>query len=51
MLFGFNTNSTNVIINNIDAIDWTILTNEHKITVYRVLQELLINMKSIVNVV
>ena len=45
MLFGFNTNSTNVIINNMDAIDWTLLTNEHKITVYRVLQELLVNMK------
>lgn len=45
MLFGFNTNSTNIIINNIDAIDWTVQTNENKITLYRVLQELLVNMK------
>jgi glucose-6-phosphate-specific signal transduction histidine kinase len=51
MLFGFNTNATNIIINNLDAIDWIVLTDEHKITVYRVLQELLINMKSIANVV
>jgi glucose-6-phosphate-specific signal transduction histidine kinase len=45
MLFGFNTNATNIIINNLDAIDWIVLTDEDKITVYRVLQELLINMK------
>lgn len=45
MLFGFNTASTNIIINNLDAVNWTILTNEHKITVHRVLQELLVNMK------
>jgi glucose-6-phosphate-specific signal transduction histidine kinase len=51
MLFGFNTNATNIIINNLDAIDWIVLTDEDKITVYRVLQELLINMKSIANVV
>jgi hypothetical protein len=46
MLFGFNTNATNIIINNLDAIDWIVLTDEDKITVYRVLQELLINMKA-----
>jgi hypothetical protein len=40
MLFGFNTNATNIIINNLDAIDWIVLTDEDKITVYRVLQEL-----------
>jgi signal transduction histidine kinase len=45
MLFGFNTTSTNVIINNIDAIAWATLADEYKITVYRVLQELLVNMK------
>jgi glucose-6-phosphate-specific signal transduction histidine kinase len=46
MLFGFNTASTNVIINNIDDIDWTIIEDEHQITIYRVLQELLVNMKN-----
>jgi hypothetical protein len=35
MLFGFNTNATNIIINNLDAIDWIVLTDEDKITVYR----------------
>jgi hypothetical protein len=30
MLFGFNTNATNIIINNLDAIDWIVLTDEDK---------------------
>jgi tetratricopeptide (TPR) repeat protein len=45
MVFGFNTISTNIIINNLDDVNWAILTDEHKITVFRVLQELLVNMK------
>lgn len=45
MVFGFNTISTNIIINNLDDVNWAILTDEHKINVFRVLQELLVNMK------
>ncbi|MFV5695194.1 ATP-binding protein [Flavobacterium sp. LB3P122] len=45
MLSGFNTNEVNILANGIDTINWTTLENNKKITVYRVLQELLVNMK------
>ncbi|UQD57551.1 sensor histidine kinase [Flavobacterium sp. K5-23] len=45
MISGYNTNSINIIINGIDTINWSTLENTKKITVYRVLQELLVNMK------
>jgi signal transduction histidine kinase len=35
----------NILTNGIDTINWTTLEDNKKITVYRVLQELLVNMK------
>lgn len=45
MMSGFNNNEVNVLINGIDTINWKALEDNKKITVYRVLQELLVNMK------
>lgn len=45
MLSSFNTNEVNVLINGLDTINWSTMEISKKITVYRVLQELLVNMK------
>jgi signal transduction histidine kinase len=45
MISGFDHHSINLMINGLDEIDWTSLENFKKITIYRVLQELLVNMK------
>lgn len=45
MMSGFNTNEVNILTNGIDTINWAALENNKKITIYRVLQELLVNMK------
>lgn len=45
MISGFDNHSINLMINGLDEIDWTSLENFKKITIYRVLQELLVNMK------
>ena len=45
LLSGFNSEDTNVIIKNFEAINWAKTKKITKITVYRVLQELLVNMK------
>ncbi len=45
MMSGFNNNEVNVLINGIDTINWTTIESNKKITVYRVIQELLVNMK------
>ncbi|MFV8328324.1 tetratricopeptide repeat-containing sensor histidine kinase [Flavobacterium sp. ZS1P14] len=45
MMSGFNNNEVNILTNGIDTVNWTTLENNKKITVYRVLQELLVNMK------
>ncbi len=45
MMSGFNTNSVNILINGLDAVNWDIIESNKKIAVYRVLQELLVNMK------
>jgi signal transduction histidine kinase len=45
MISSFNNNTVNVLIIGIDTINWTALESNKKITVYRVLQELLVNMK------
>ena len=42
---GFNTDVVNILTNGMDSINWSLLDNNKKIIVYRVLQELLINMK------
>jgi len=45
MMSSFNTDVVNVIINGMDAVNWNNLETNKKIIVYRVLQELLVNMK------
>jgi two-component sensor histidine kinase len=45
MMSGFNNNEVNILTKGIDTVNWTTLENNKKITVYRVLQELLVNMK------
>ncbi|HQE33636.1 MAG TPA: ATP-binding protein [Flavobacterium alvei] len=45
MMARFNTSEINILINGLDDFDWTLLENTKKITIYRVLQELLVNMK------
>ncbi|MFA9190121.1 ATP-binding protein [Flavobacterium sp. FZUC8N2.13] len=45
MIYSFKNHSVNVMINGLDNIDWSNITNFKKITIYRVLQELLVNMK------
>ena len=45
MISGFNTDTVNVLINGLDAVNWNALENNTKILVYRVMQELLVNMK------
>ncbi|WP_035667526.1 ATP-binding protein [Flavobacterium sp. 83] len=45
MMSSFNNNNVNVLINGIDTINWITIESNTKITIYRVLQELLVNMK------
>ncbi|QIH38204.1 ATP-binding protein [Flavobacterium sp. Sr18] len=45
MMSGFNTAYVNVISNGIETINWKTLEQNKKIIVYRVLQEILVNMK------
>ncbi|WP_333877728.1 tetratricopeptide repeat-containing sensor histidine kinase [Flavobacterium sp.] len=45
LLDSFNNESTNIIITNRQGIDWNTLGKEKKIAVFRVLQELMVNMK------
>lgn len=45
MISDFNTNTTTLLINGLDGINWALMEKTKKITVYRVLQELLVNMK------
>lgn len=45
MMSGFNTNSVNILVNGIDTVSWDTIESNKKITVYRVLQELLVNLK------
>jgi signal transduction histidine kinase len=45
MLSTYNSTSTNVIINNIEKVIWNEIDEIKKVTIYRVLQELMVNMK------
>ena len=45
MMSGFNSKEVNVLINGIDTINWTTVERKNKISLYRVIQELLVNMK------
>jgi len=45
MLSTYNSTSTNVIINSIEKVNWDAIDEIKKVTIYRVLQELMVNMK------
>jgi signal transduction histidine kinase len=45
MMAGYNTETVNVLVNGLDSIDWNTLETNKKIIVYRIIQELLVNMK------
>jgi signal transduction histidine kinase len=45
MMVNFSSSEVNVLINGIDSIPFSVLENNKKIVIYRVLQELLVNMK------
>jgi len=45
MISGFNTSNINLLLNDIESIPWDKIERNKKITVYRILQELLVNMK------
>jgi len=45
MLSTYNSSSTKVIINNIEKVIWNEIDEIKKVTIYRVLQELMVNMK------
>lgn len=49
MLSGFNTSNINLLLNGIESIPWNEIDKSKKVTVYRVLQELLVNMKKYSN--
>ncbi|WP_338376373.1 hypothetical protein [uncultured Flavobacterium sp.] len=45
LISSYDTDQTNIILKNFDAIDWNTIKKNTKITIHRILQELLINMK------
>ena len=45
MISGFNTSNINLLLNDIESVPWNEIEKNTKITIYRVLQELLVNMK------
>lgn len=45
MISGFNTSNINLLLNDIESIPWNEIEKNKKITIYRILQELLVNMK------
>ncbi|WP_326936568.1 tetratricopeptide repeat-containing sensor histidine kinase [Flavobacterium sp. PL11] len=45
MLSGYNSSSVNILINGIDTVPWSHIDQTKKITVFRCIQELLVNMK------
>jgi len=45
MISGFRTTNTNLIITDLESISWNEINKNKKITIYRVLQELLVNMR------
>ena len=45
MISGFNTCTITILVNGMDSISWHTLKHDKKIIVYRVIQELLVNMK------
>ncbi|MGE6356754.1 tetratricopeptide repeat-containing sensor histidine kinase [Flavobacterium sp. NPDC079362] len=44
MLSTYNSNNTNVIINNVEKVNWELVDAIKKVTIHRILQELMVNM-------
>lgn len=49
MISSFNTSNINILLNGMESISWNEIENTKKVTIYRVLQELLVNMKKYSN--
>ncbi|TDW47427.1 histidine kinase/DNA gyrase B/HSP90-like ATPase [Flavobacterium sp. 270] len=45
MIYGLSTSNISIILNGLDIISWNEINKNKKITVYRVIQELLVNMR------
>ena len=45
MLSTYNTSERNIIVNNLEDINWELIDDTKKITISRILQELMVNMK------
>ncbi|WP_317129083.1 ATP-binding protein [Flavobacterium sp. 270] len=45
MLSTYNSNTRNIIVNNVEQINWETIDDIKKITISRILQELMVNMK------
>lgn len=45
MISSFNSKTVNIMINGLEEIDWITISKLKKITIYRIVQELLVNMK------
>ncbi|WP_291286810.1 ATP-binding protein [Flavobacterium sp.] len=45
MLSTYNTNERNIIVTNLETINWEAINDTKKITISRILQELMVNMK------
>lgn len=45
MLSTYNTTERNIIVNNLEDINWELIDDTKKITISRILQELMVNMK------
>ncbi|WP_337966854.1 ATP-binding protein [uncultured Flavobacterium sp.] len=45
MLSTYNSPEANVIINNIEKVNWELVDNFKKVTIHRILKELMVNMK------
>lgn len=45
MISGFGTKNINLILNGLDTLSWDEISKTKKITIYRVIQELLVNMR------
>ncbi|WP_337967085.1 tetratricopeptide repeat protein [uncultured Flavobacterium sp.] len=49
MISGFNTPHINLVLNGLESIPWNEIEKNKRVTIYRVLQELLVNMKKYSN--
>jgi len=45
MMSSYNTDAVNVLISGMDSVNWKVLETNKKIIIYRIIQELLVNMK------